>query len=112
MEDERVRNVWKGYFENLLNEENPNEFEEEPLVEGPIEDIDVEEIRAAIESMKPRKVAGPSGVTTDLIKSAGDSAVRELHQIIREIFQLQYIMEMAIHYNVVRTEDCGCLSMD
>ena len=87
VEDEGVRNVWKVYFENLLNEENPNEFEEEPLVEGPTEDIEVEEVRAAIKSMKPRKAAGPSGVTTDLIKFAGDSAVRKLHRIVREIFQ-------------------------
>ena len=81
VEGEGVRNVWKGYFETLLNEENPNEFEEEPPVEGPIEDIDEEEVRAAIQSMKSRKAAGPSGVTTDLIKFGGESATKELHQI-------------------------------
>ena len=80
-EGEGVRDVWKACFENLLNEENPIEFKDEPLVEGPIEDIDIKEVRAAIKSMKPRKAAGPSGVTTVLIKFAGESAIKELHKI-------------------------------
>ena len=87
VEGEKVRKVWKAYFENLLNEENPNEFEDEPPAEGPIEDISLDEVRAAIKSMKPRKAAGPSGVTTDLLKFAGETGVKELLQIFQEIFQ-------------------------
>ena len=95
-------------------------------MEGSIEDTDVEEVRAAIKNMKPRKAAGPSGVTTDLIKFAGDSAVRELHQIFREIFQrLECPVEWTESLTVAiykgkgdplqcgkHRGDCGCLSMD
>ena len=124
VEGERVRKVWKAYFENLLNKENPNEFEEEPPVEGPIEEISLEEVRAAIKIMKPRKAAGPSGVTTDLLKFAGETGVKELLQIFQEIFQkcecpakwresltMLYIREKVIHCNAVNIEACGCLNM-
>ena len=56
-------------------------------MEGPIEDIDKEEVRAANKSMKPKKATGPVGVTTDLIKFAGEGAMKELLQIFHEIFQ-------------------------
>ena len=36
--------MWKGYLESLLKEENKNQFEEEPAVEGPIEDITIDEV--------------------------------------------------------------------
>ena len=87
IESESVRGVWKEYFESLLNEENENQFEEEPAVEGPIEDITIDEVSAAIKRMKNRKAAGPSGVTSDLFKFAGETGVEQLLKLFRGIFQ-------------------------
>ena len=86
IDEEAVRKVWKDYFEILLNEENENEFDSEPVVEGPIEDVTLPEVRAALRAMKPRRAAGPSGVTSDLFKYVGETGVKELHQVFQEIF--------------------------
>ena len=37
--------------------------------------ISKEEVRQAIQDLKVRKTAGPSGVTGEMIKSAGEQAV-------------------------------------
>ena len=40
-----------------------------------------EEVRQAIQDLKVRKAAGPSGVTTEMIKAAGEQAVDWLTSI-------------------------------
>ena len=44
-------------------------------VEGPADMISKEEVRHAIQDLKVRKAAGPSGVTAEMIKAAGEQAV-------------------------------------
>ena len=63
----------------LLNEENPNHFEDVPATEGPIEDITLEEVRKAMKGMKNRKATGPSGIFNDMIKLARDTGAVKLH---------------------------------
>ena len=71
-------NRWKEYFESLLNEENENHFEEESAVEGPIEDITIDEVSATIKSMKNRKAAGLSVVASDVFKFAWETGMVQL----------------------------------
>ena len=40
--------------------------------EGPADMISKEEVRQAIQDLKVRKAAGPSGVTAEMIKAAGE----------------------------------------
>ena len=44
-------------------------------VEGPADMISKEEIKQAIQDLKVRKAVGPSGVTAEMIKTAGEQAV-------------------------------------
>ena len=83
--EEAVREVWRKYFEDLLNVENENEVEEELQVEGPIDEISYEEVKDALQGMKNRKAAGPSGVTTDLFKFAGSTGIEELCNIFNNV---------------------------
>lgn len=76
--EQGIREVWKDYFNGLLNEENSNEFEEAPPVLGPIKEIGIGEVEAALQGMQQGKAAGPSGVTSDLMKAAGDQALQKL----------------------------------
>ena len=66
--EEQVTGRWREYFEKLLNEENEwNDELSAEYVEGPADMISKEEIRQAIQDLKVRKAAGPSGVTAEMI---------------------------------------------
>ena len=74
--EEKVTDRWREYFEMLLNEEIEwNDELSAEYVEGPDDIISKEEVRQAIQDLKVRKAAGPSGVTGEMIKVAGEQAV-------------------------------------
>ena len=57
MEEEKVKQRWKEYFDNLLNHENPRE-RRETRTEGRernVEDISGEEVRTGLRKMKKGK---------------------------------------------------------
>ena len=84
--EEQVSGRWREYFEKLLNEEN--EWKDElsaEYVEGATNMISKEEVRQAIQDLKVRKAAGPSGVTAEMIMTAGEQAVDWLTSICNRI---------------------------
>ncbi len=82
---------WRRYFSELLNEENQYELEDHLKGEGPILGMTVKEVEEALRKMKRGKAPGPSGVTTDLLRYAGETGVREL----KKVFELMKSEEMA-----------------
>ena len=71
--EEQVSGRWREYFEKLLNEENEwNDELSAEYVEGPADMISEEEVRQAIQDLKVRKAAGPSGIIAEMIKTAGE----------------------------------------
>ncbi len=78
VEEEDIMQKWKRYFSELLNEENQYELEDHLKVEGPILGVTVEEVEDALQKMTRRKAADPSGLTTDLLRYAGETGVQEL----------------------------------
>ena len=93
-EEQQVSDRWREYFEKLLNEENEwNDELSAEYVEGPADMISKEEIRQAIQDLKVRKAAGPSGVTAEMIKAAGEQAVDWLTSICNRIVKEESIPE-------------------
>ena len=91
---EQVSDRWRGYFEKLLNEENEwNDELSAEYVGGPADMISKEEVRQAIQDLKVRKAAGPSGVTGEMIKAAGEQAVSWLISICNRIVKEEAIPE-------------------
>ena len=86
VEPTAVQNRWRGYFDNLLNSENPNAIEDTPAVLGPAEDISMEEVALALRSMKSGKASGPSEVTSDMFKLAGELGHNMLLSVFRNIW--------------------------
>ena len=80
-----IRCRWKCYFEELLNEENENFIEEGGCVEGPICEVTEEEVRVALRAMKPNKAPGPSGLTCDILKVAGEPVVKQMTTVLQNI---------------------------
>ena len=92
--DERhIMERWKRYFQLLLNEENEYEVEELERMEGPVEEIKIEEVERAVGKMKNNKAPGPSGVTGELFKYAGQGALREMTRRLNEIVTQERIPE-------------------
>ena len=81
-------NVWKGYMEKLLNEENEweNDLECE-VVQGQYIHISEDEIFKAIKSLKLGKAGGKSGVLSDLFKGAGDVSVKMMTDLCNMIIE-------------------------
>ena len=53
--------VWKEYAEELLNQEHAKGDElEADIIEGPVDIVNVEEVREAMQRMKKGRAAGPS----------------------------------------------------
>ena len=91
---EEVSSRWREYFEKLLNEENEwNDELSAEYVEGPADMISKEEVRQAMQDLKVRKAAGPSGVTAETIKAAGEQAVDWLTSICNRIVKEEAIPE-------------------
>ncbi|XP_014666073.1 PREDICTED: uncharacterized protein LOC106808038 [Priapulus caudatus] len=55
------------------------------MVEGPLEDVTEHALEVALREMSSGKAAGPTGVTSDLVKAAGREGIRELGSIVKEL---------------------------
>ena len=92
--EEQVSGRWREYFEKLQNEENEWRIQlSAEYVEGPADMISKEEVRQVIQDLKVRKAAGPSGVTAEMIKAAGEQAVDWLTSICNRIVKEEAIVE-------------------
>ena len=72
---------WKEYFEALLIGENENELEVIEAVEGPFHEITEQEVERALKGMKSGRVAGPSGLMSDMLEYAGCTGVVEFLRV-------------------------------
>lgn len=78
--------VWKTHMENIMNEENEwDHMVEVDVVEGPIEKVTQDEIIKAIKTMKPRKAAGPSEVSAELITASGEIGVGVMQKLCQNV---------------------------
>jgi hypothetical protein len=93
VEEEEIKSRWKRYFTELLNEENPYELGEEDTTHGPINCVTAEEIKKALKGMKKGKAPGPSGLSSDLLKAAGDIGVNEMVKICQGIQEREIMPE-------------------
>ena len=87
IKEEEIMSRWKQYFEKLLNECNEYDLEDVSRTEGPIENVTSEEVKGSLKKMKNGKAPGPSGITSDLLKAAGEPVVEELHRIYENIMK-------------------------
>ncbi|GFR73286.1 RNA-directed DNA polymerase from mobile element jockey-like [Elysia marginata] len=91
---EKIKERWREYYTTLLNKENQrDELEDIPPVEGPIEELTRKEIIDAIKAMKKGKAARCSGVSTDMIKVLEESGVDIMVDIIETVWEEEEMPE-------------------
>ena len=86
--EEAKKVAWKSYYENLLNTENDwdrNNLSEVEAVASAAVLIEKDMVREAIQKMKNRKAAGPSGIAAEMIKASGQFGVDMITDLLNQI---------------------------
>lgn len=85
--------VWKEYFEELLNGENPSEntttterTETYQHVQPQVELPSLQEVSKAAQELKNNKVPGQDSICAEVLKVGGEIIGRKLHKLILEIW--------------------------
>lgn len=85
-EEAKIKARWREYFQQLLNVENKRErLENLQPTEGPVKQIEKEEVTEALRKMKCGKAAGPSEVSIDLLKALGEEGEAWLLELLQKV---------------------------
>ena len=80
MEEEKVKQRWKEYFDNLLNQKNPRERRKMRTKERErdVEDISVEEVKIGLRKIKKGKDHGPDAIVGEAWIALGNNGLEFL----------------------------------
>ena len=80
MKEEKAKQGWKQYFDNLLNQENPRERREMRTeeIERGVKDISGEEVRTGLRKVKKGKDQGPDDIPVEAWITLGNKGVEFL----------------------------------
>ena len=87
VEDLKILERWREYYQKLMNEDNPIEGmnEQQAVVEDSITEITSAEIEMALRNMKNGKASGPDNLPVEVWKSLGRSGVTFLKEALKKI---------------------------
>ena len=88
--EERVLGQWKEYFEESMNGENKREREgldKAEIVNQEVQQINAEEVRAAMNRMKTGKVVGPDDIPVEAWRCSGELAIGFLTRLVNKILE-------------------------
>jgi len=90
--------IWKEYFDKLLNTEEPRELiksgnKEVSEVEVDVEELTIEDVKEAIRNLKNNKAAGTDGIHPELIKYGGNKLLNRMYELVRQIWEEERIPE-------------------
>ena len=89
MEEEKVKQIWKEYFDNLLNQENLIEKREMRTEERErdVEDIFEDEVRTELRKMKKGQAQGPDDIPVEAWIALGNKGVKFLVNFFNRLLQ-------------------------
>ena len=89
MEKEKVKQRWKEYFDNFLNQENHRERRKMRTEsrKRDVEDISGEEVRTGLKKMKKGKAQGPNDIPVEVWIALGNKGMEFLVNFINRLLQ-------------------------
>ena len=89
MEEEKVKQRWKEYFDNLLNHENleKEEKREQREEKTDVEDISGEKVKNGLRKMKKGKVQGPDNIPVEAWIALGNKGVEFLVNFLNRLLR-------------------------
>jgi hypothetical protein len=86
--------IWKEYFDKLLNTEEPRELIKKGNKEiSEVEELTIEDVKKAIRNLKNNKVDGTDGIYPELIKYTGNKLLNRMYELVRQIWEEERIPE-------------------
>ncbi|XP_059045645.1 uncharacterized protein LOC131841338 [Achroia grisella] len=95
MKEDDIKDRWKNYFENLMNEENSwnKSIGEERVNVGLVREVRMEEVKQAVRSMKSSKAVGPDGIPVEVWKLLGENGYKWLTLFFNKLLHEETIPE-------------------
>ncbi|XP_064121800.1 uncharacterized protein LOC135226289 [Macrobrachium nipponense] len=95
IKDESIITIWKVYFEELLNEENPGTIIRDGNPHGRIvQDISRDEVKKALDKMKKGKAVEPDGILVEVWKCLGEEGIDILLDLMTKIYHQERMPDM------------------
>ena len=88
--------IWKEYFDKLLNTEEPRELIKKgnkEISEVAVQELTIEDVKKAIRNLKNNKTAGTDGMQLELIKRGGNKLLNSMYELVRQIWDEERIPE-------------------
>ena len=87
--EEDVLETWTRHMKKVLNDDQGTKprVETANAIEGPEKEIEAEEVKKALGSMRVGKAAGGSGLTVELLRAAGDTGLKWLTEIYNRVWR-------------------------
>jgi len=88
--------IWKEYFDKLLNTEEPRELNKKgnkEISEVEVEVLTTEDVKKTIRNLKNNKAAGTDGIHLELIKYRGNKLLNRMYELVRQIWEEERIPE-------------------
>jgi len=96
MNTKKKAEIWKEYFDKLLNTE-PREFIKKRNKEIDETEVEVElttgDVKKAKRNLKNNKAAGTDGIHPELIKYGGNKLLNRMYELVRQIWEKERIPE-------------------
>ena len=96
MNTKEKADIWKEYFDKLLNTEEPRELIKKGntgIGEVKVEELTIEDVKRTIRNLNSNKAAEIDGIHQELIKYGGDKLLNRMYELVKQIWEEERIPE-------------------
>jgi len=96
MNTKKKAEIWKEYFDKLLNTEEPKELIKvgnREINEAEAGALTIEDVKKAMRSLRNYKATGTDGIHTELIKCRGNKLLNIIYELVRQIWEEERMPE-------------------